>query len=186
MTIREFIIANIDTDFDEELPFSTFDRSVKKSDIITDYGQMETKAYFIKSGIVQVELASQKEVKILDFFFKNSFCFSYSSFINKTVSDVRIKAITDCELEFIEIADLQAAYQHSLIINKLGRIVTERLYAKRVQREKMLLTKGSKENYLFLIDKYPEVVQHIPLKDIAKYLGITPESLSRIRKSIIS
>ena len=186
MTIKEYIKKHIDESFEEELPFFTVHKTVRKSYVLTNFGQLESKVYFIKNGIVQVEIESTKEIKILDFFFKHSFCSSYSSFLNKTESDVRIKAVTDCDLEIINFSDLQTAYEHSLIANKLGRVATERLFARRVHREKMLLTKGTEENYLSLIKKYPEVAMHIPLKDIAKYLGVTPESLSRIRKRLIS
>ena len=104
----------------------------------------------------------------------------------KRPSDVRITTLTSCNLAIIEYSDLRLAYQHSLIANKLGRIATEKLYIRRVEREKMLFTKGAKDAYSELLEKYPEFLEHITLKDIAKYLGITPESLSRIRKSLIS
>ena len=186
MIIKEYIQKYIDKDFDEELPFSIENKSVGKSYVITDFGQTESKVYFIQKGIVKVEIDSPTEIKILDFFFAPSFCSAYSSLLNQKESDVRIKTVTECDLEIIRFSELQLAYAHSLIANKLGRVATEKLYARRVHREKTLFTKGAKETYAELIEKYPEFLEHIPLKDIAKYLGITPESLSRIRKSLIS
>jgi len=68
----------------------------------------------------------------------------------------------------------------------LGRIETEKLYLKKVQREKALLTKTAEERYLSLLNTHPEIIQQISIRDISKYLGIQPESLSRIRKKIFS
>lgn len=186
MTVKGFIRKYIDKNFNGELPFPTVNKSVGKSYILTDFDQVESKMYFVQSGIIKVEVNSPKEIKILDFFFAPSFCSSYSSLLNKTASDVRITTVTECDLEIIDFSDLQIAYAHSLVANKLGRIATEKLYVRRVRREKMILTRGAKENYAELIEKYPEFLKSIPLKDIAKYLGIAPESLSRIRKSLIS
>jgi len=186
MSIKAYIQHHVDSHFDGELPFPTIHRKVKKGTILTDFGQLETKVYFIKKGIIQVEIESPKELRVLDFFFENGFCASYSSLLSGKASDVSLKAVADSELEVISYADLQQAYQHSLIANKLGRIATERLYARRVLREKLLFTENAQENYLFLTSTYPEFIQYIPLKDIARYLGITPESLSRIRKNITS
>ncbi|WKN43510.1 Crp/Fnr family transcriptional regulator [Tunicatimonas pelagia] len=186
MKIEEYIKNNVDKRFDGNLPFKTVNKTVKKKSILTNFGQFESKVYFLNKGIIQVEIDSSKEIRILDFFFENSFFSSYSSLLNQTASDVRIRAITECDIEIIEYADLQQSYESSLIANKLGRFETEKLYLKRVLREKMLLTENAKDNYLLLTTKYPEVIKRIPLKDIAKYLGITPESLSRIRKTLIS
>ncbi|MEO0725207.1 MAG: hypothetical protein AAFZ63_11740 [Bacteroidota bacterium] len=87
MTVKDYIQKYIDKDFDEDLPFVSKSKSVSKSVIITDFGQVESKIYFIKSGIIKVEIEGLKETKILDFFFSPSFCSSYSSLLNNAKSD---------------------------------------------------------------------------------------------------
>ncbi len=71
-----------------------------------------------------------------------------------------------------------------MLANKLGRIVAEHYYINKTKREKDFLTKSATERYLELVNTRPELVQQIPVHFIAKYLGIKPESLSRIRKEI--
>jgi CRP-like cAMP-binding protein len=80
--------------------------------------------------------------------------------------------------------DMQKAYSHSLLANKLGRMAAEFYYIRKTQREKDFLTKSASERYLDLLHGRPELVQQIPIQMIAKYLGVTAESLSRIRKAI--
>ncbi|WP_108803195.1 Crp/Fnr family transcriptional regulator [Aquimarina sp. Aq107] len=186
MELKEYIIVNIDATFDGNLPFKSYKKKVKKGSVFTHFEQLEKKVYFLNEGIVQVEIKSKSEIKILDFFFKNSFFASYSSLLSNSPSDVCITAFTDCEVEIIEYQDLMAAYDSSLLANKLGRIETEKLYLRKVQREKELLTKTAEERYILLLSNHPQIIEQIPIKDISKYLGIQPESLSRIRKKIIS
>ena len=184
MNIRDYIKKNIDANFDGNLPFKTYCKEVEKDHIITEYNQTETEVYFLKSGIIIVLIMEKEDEKILDFIFENSFFASYNSLLSGQPSDVSIKAYTNCELEVINYQELKETYNYSLISNKLGRIETEQLYRKKVLREKELLTKTAEDRYISLIHNYPEIIKRIPVKDISKYLGIKPESLSRIRKKI--
>lgn len=95
-----------------------------------------------------------------------------------------MQALTDCDVEIIQYKDIQKAYQTSLLANKLGRMVTEQYYIQKTKREKDFLSKSATERYNELLARRPELVQLIPVNMIAKYLGIKPESLSRIRKEI--
>ncbi len=68
-----------------------------------------------------------------------------------------------------------------MVANQFGRHVTEHFFIQKLKRENDFLTKSAKEVYLNLISDRPEVIENIPVNKIAKYLGIDPESLSRIR-----
>jgi len=167
-------------------PFSTYRKSFKKGDILTQFGQIERKAYFLISGITESSIEKDGELKIIDFVFPSQFICSYTSFLLQTPSEIQTKAITDCEVEYFLKEDLEKAYQESIIANQFGRYVTEQFFITKLKRENDFLTKSSKEMYLDLIKKRPEILKKIPVNKIAKYLGIHPESLSRIRAEIIS
>lgn len=184
MKLIQYIHTHIDPKFTGELPFSVHKKQVPKGYVFTDFEEIASKVYFLAEGIAQVEILSKDEIRILDFFFPGSFFASYTSLLTKLPSDVRIRSIMDCEVEIIDYTELKKSYEFSLLANQFGRIETEKLYLRRVQREKQLLTQNAQEHYLELLKKYPQILRHIPLKDISKYLGITPESLSRIRKRI--
>ena len=188
MTITAFLTAYFHSDLKDgaSLPFAFTDQVFKKGDIITRYGQVEKKMYYINDGISQLSILKEGEEKIIEFFFSKEFFCSYTSFISQKPSDVQIIALTDCQFEMIHYDDLQAAYNSSFLANKIGRVLTEQIYIKKTQREKDFLTKSAEERYKDLITYRPELVQLLPINKIAKYLGIHPESLSRIRKEIIS
>jgi CRP-like cAMP-binding protein len=170
----------------DQFPISLTNQAFNKDAIITEYGQIERKLYFINSGIVQLTMLNDGEEKIIDFFFENNFVCAYTSFLKQEWSDVRVTALTECQTEVISYSDLQKAYDTSLIANKIGRIMTEQIYIVKTRREKDFLTKSARERYADLIAARPDILKRIPVHKIAKYLGLHPESLSRIRKSFIS
>ena len=179
----DFVVERLGVSNTEPLPFQTSLKEVKKGVIITDYDQMEASVYFIQKGTLITYLMYREEERILDFHFEGAFCSSYSSLLASKPSDIRIKAHSDCLLESVRYQELKDLYATSLLANQLGRVATERLFLERVSREKELLTLTAEERYKSLLSKNPEVIQKIPVKELSKYLGIRPESLSRIRRN---
>jgi len=187
MTISEHIKLNINGSFrEEDLPFTTQFQTVQKGHVFCDYQETGRNIYFLQSGIVQVNIEnSRSDIRIVDFFFKDSFFGSYSSILESKPSDVQIVAATDCKVEVIFAEELFKAYETSLIANQLGRVETEKLYLKKVKREKEFLTLSAEERYINLISDNSEMISQLSIDSIAKYLGIHPESLSRIRSKTV-
>ena len=169
-----------------QFPITITEQDFQKGAVLTDYGQIERKLYFINEGSIELTLLHNGEEKIIDFFFTDSFVCAYTSFLKQEASDVRLTALNACKTEVILYSDLQKAYRTSLIANQIGRIMTEQIYMIKTKREKDFLTKTALERYEELIASRPDIIQLIPVNKIAKYLGLHPESLSRIRKSIFS
>ncbi|HNB80949.1 MAG TPA: Crp/Fnr family transcriptional regulator [Chitinophagaceae bacterium] len=185
-SIRQYITDYVDPRFkkEEDLPFPTFIQSLAKHTIITEVGTVERFGYYLKEGIVKISMLRDGEERILEFFFPGSFFCSYTSFLSQQPSEVWVEALTDCVVEVLRYDDMQKAYSHSIIANKMGRIITEYYYIRKTEREKSFLTDSAPERYKKLMEYRPELVQQIPVKMIAQYLGIQPESLSRIRKEL--
>ncbi len=187
MNLELFIHQFVDSSYTpgDALPFSVEEISVPKHTILTDYGQVERKAYFLLKGIAKISMIRQDgEERVLEFFFPGQFFSAYSSFLTQKPSDVQVKVLTEATMQVLSQEAMTAAYAHSILANKLGRLAAEFYYIRKTQREKDFLTKSASERYMDLLHGRPELVQQIPIQLIAKYLGVTPESLSRIRKSI--
>ena len=187
MTLLTFLHTQFGVYFQDQsqFPLALKNQTFKKGSIITDYGQIERKLCFINSGVVELTMLHDGEEKIIDFFFQESFVCAYTSFLKQEASDIRIIALSECHTEVMQYTDLQEAYKTSLLLNKIGRILTEQIYIIKTKREKDFLTKSGQERYMELIAMRPNILKTIPINKIAKYLGLHPESLSRIRKSII-
>ena len=184
MLFREFYssVLGISKLSYEDIPFPVKKVYFKKGAIITKYGQTENTVYFINEGIVEMTIKSYMTEKVIDFFFENEMVSAFTSFLNQLPTDVQIRALMDCEIEMISREDLMKAYEISLGANKFGRILTEHGYIRKSNREKDLLTKTAEERYEEMFQSKAEYINNIPVNKIAKYLGIHPESLSRIRK----
>ncbi|WP_350286776.1 Crp/Fnr family transcriptional regulator [uncultured Croceitalea sp.] len=170
----------------DELSFPVEKVVFPRGTVITTYGEIEGSVYFINSGIVELSIKSYMTEKIIDFFFENEMVASLTSFLIQSESDVQLTALMDCELERVNYHDLMKAYEHDLSINKFGRKIMEGAYIRKSNREKALLTKTAEEIYAKMFRTHPQYISYIPVNKIAKYLGIHPESLSRIRKKLNS
>lgn len=188
MKLLEFLKAKFEGLFKDATEFPTpIKRSfLARGAIITNYGQTERKLYFINRGLVQLTILHDGEERIVEFFSEDSFVCAFTSFLRQEPSDVRLTALTECEMEVIHHGDLQQAYCTSLMANKIGRVLTEEIYMHKTKREKDFLTKSAQERYAELISTRPNILKFVPVNKIAKYLGVHPESLSRIRRSTIS
>lgn len=188
MTIETFIKKQLPEYKDSNfiLPFEVEQKWFNKDCIITPYGQMENRIFLLSEGIVQVSTLKGEEEKILEFVFPGEFFCAYTSFLLHQPSDVQVTTLTKCNVNIIKREDLDRANQVSLLSSHLSLHIAQQLFLSRARREKDFLTLSAEDRYKTLLEKDPEVVKLIPGNKIAKYLGIQAESLSRIRKSIIT
>ncbi|MCF6402724.1 Crp/Fnr family transcriptional regulator [Chitinophaga filiformis] len=147
-------------------------------------GRVSSAIYFILSGIVRVFTVHQDKEVSLDFAFPGQFSTAYASFITQQPSIVSLQAITPVNGFAFYYADLQELYKRSHAAEHTGRLLAEYQYVRKYHRELAFLQYSAKERYLQLLAEHPQVVQQIPVKYIASYLGIEPESLSRIRRGL--
>jgi CRP-like cAMP-binding protein len=187
MTIAVFIKQHLPgfEKGDFVLPFEVEENSFAKGCVVTDYGDVENKLFLLSQGLVQISTLKGEQERILEFVFSGEFFSAYTSFLLQEPSDVQIKTLQPCKVSIIKRENLLQANQVSLISNHLSLHVAQRLFLSRARREKDFLTLSAEERYHVLLEKDPDIVLQIPGNKIASYLGIEPESLSRIRKSII-
>jgi CRP-like cAMP-binding protein len=117
----------------------------------------------------------------LDFFFTGEFTNAYISFLTREKSILNVQAMIDTKVLRIHFNDVQLLYEDSLAFNKLGRMISEQLYIKRTLREVSFITMSASERYYDLMTRHPELIQQIPQKYLSTFLGISPETLSRLR-----
>src|SRR6185503_18854812 len=113
---------------------------------------------------------------------RNHFVADFSSFLTRKPARENIHALEDCELALISQKDLEKLYSESFAFQKLGRLIAEYNYVLAVERIYSLQHESALERYNHLLEIYPNLINRVPHHYIASYLGITPESLSRIRK----
>ncbi|MEX0647941.1 MAG: hypothetical protein WEA56_07085 [Balneolaceae bacterium] len=167
--------------FSERLKFRQFG----KNDQITVPGRVEENLYYLADGVVRFIVQTGEKETTTDFAFSEEFFCSYSSFITQTPGIFELRPVSKtAACYFITRKSLQQVYANTSCGEKIGRLAAEQLFIKKSAREVSLLTEHPKDRYLQLLEEQPQWVHQIPLKYLASYLGITPETLSRIRSLI--
>ncbi len=157
---------------------------LKKHAILLKYGEVENYMSFISKGIVRFYVPGEESDLTFGFLFENEFVTAYDSFLTRTPSEYQIETLTDTLLWKISHKDLEEVYESTSSGNTIGRKMAERMFLIKSKRELSLLSKTAEERYLDLFSDRPKLLQQIPLKYIASYIGVTPQALSRIRRRI--
>lgn len=160
-------------------------RKYRKGDFILNEGETERFLSIVIAGCTRHFILVKGEEKSFDFSFQHEFNCSYSSFIQQNPSNFYIEALDECILASLPYTFLEQLYAQYPESNKFGRTAVEQYYIWREQREISLLTDSASERYEKLMEKYPVYLEQVPLKYLASYLNVKPESLSRIRKKLM-
>lgn len=156
-----------------------------KKTIVFKPKQYEPYFYFIAKGSARVYVVDDEgnEVSYI-LFLERDYLLSFDGYLHQKPSYEYIELLEDSVLYRIDTEELKHLYNTDLELANFGRILADKFAYYTEQRFIDRLSLSATARYLKLIDTYPEIIQRIPLKYIASYLGITQVSLSRIRAKI--
>lgn len=159
-------------------------KNVTKGEILQRKGEVSDKSYFVKSGLLRsYSIDENCKEHIFMFAPEGWIIYDFVSHIYNTPSELAIEAIADSEVEVLNqelIDNLSKSSKFQLAdIEKLNKRVA--VLQKRVI---MLMSATAWERYQDFLETYPNIVQRVPQKMIASYLGITPEALSNMRSKL--
>jgi CRP-like cAMP-binding protein len=140
--------------------------------------------YFLETGCLRGFYNLDGKEVTYWFGFENSFVTSFYSFISRKPSFENIQLMEDSTLWSVSYQTLQNLYDQYVDMERLGRIVHEKYYIMLEERFVANHFKDAKERYENLLESSPHILQRAPLGYIASYLGISQETLSRIRGKI--
>lgn len=155
-----------------------------KGDFLVQEGGRNSNFYIVSKGIWRGHYLNDGVDVSVWFASEGEAIFSSWGYVENTVSLVSIEAMCDSELYGISKAKLEVLYAGSVELANFGRRLFEQQF---LGLESWMITGRSpraKERYLTLLEENPELLQYVPLKHIASYLWITPQSLSRIRAEL--
>jgi len=156
---------------------------ILKNELLTRLGKVEKYLYFVEEGRLRYWVPDGDErEKTIRFAFDGNFACAYHSLRTGQPAAYNIEALTPTRLWRITGKDLTGFYSWSLTMNKVMRIFLEESCAQTDNRIDYLLDLSPRYRYESLLKKEKGVILLVALKHIASYLGITPQTLSRIRK----
>ncbi len=162
------------------------ERSFKKGELFNNYQNVCKELGFILEGTFRSYIIDQKtgEEKNVFFYSPEGFVVSFKSFINQIPCEYYTEALTDAQIIYIGIHDLQHLYRASHHWERLGRLLAQMAFNVVINRVERFLLQSPEEHYLSLLQEHPNLIDDVPLYHISSYLGIQGPSLSRIRKRL--
>lgn len=146
-------------------------------------GSIDTNLYFVVSGSLRIYVLDEFEENIIRFGYKNNFIAALDSFISEKPSDLYIQTIKKTELKVIKKTTFMNLVNSSEENTNVWHLMLGDLIFQQLERERDILTTSPLERYKRVFARSPQLFQEIPNKYIASYLRMTPETLSRIKKS---
>ena len=157
--------------------------ALNRKDYLKVKGSIDTNLYFVVSGSLRIYVLDEFEENTIRFGYKENFIASLDSFISEKPSDLYIQAIKKTKLKVIKKTTFMDFIARSEDNIKIWHIILGELIFQQMERERDILTSSPLERYRRVLARSPQLFQEIPNKYIASYLRMTPETLSRIKKS---
>ena len=159
-------------------------QTFKKGSILLREGQISTECYFVFKGCVREYYIFDGEEKTTNFFTDEQFVVSLNSFSQKIPATHYFECSEDCVLMIGNEKKENELYKQFPKFETISRKVMENIYGNQQEKMVAFMNNSPEERYLNLMETRPDLFQIIPQFQIASYLRIKPESLSRIRKRI--
>ncbi len=184
-TLRKNISNYIDLsdqEFEQYFDLLAFKVFKKKAHLLT-IGEVCKEAFFIYEGCIRYYNVVDGEEETGQFFFEGAWYSDYDSFLFQRPSDQSIQALEKTSVAILSKKALEQLYAEIPKFERFGRLMAENAFMGLRKRTESLTHLTGEERYNQLVTSRPKVIKRIPQHYIASYLGIRPQSLSRIRNN---
>lgn len=160
-------------------------RKMKVGQTLLRSGNIARELFFIVNGILKITSINEKGNDVTQFFLKeNQFCSILSSLNGNTMAEESIVCACDCDLLVITKDRLLALYNRFPYFESMIKHITTQTLLGKIQTRNAYMGEDALTRYKKFISRQPDIALRVPLIDVASYLGITQQSLSRIRRNI--
>ncbi len=156
---------------------------ISKDNFLVKENEICRNVSFINKGLVRLYYVADGKEICVGFEKDLGYVSEYTSFLTQQPSALNIKALEDCVILNLSFGDLQLLYKSHPVFEQFGRKIAEHLFIALSTYNIRLLSLSYEEHYQWIIENQPYIIQRVPQYMIASYIGVSPEHLSRIRKS---
>ncbi|WP_374173365.1 Crp/Fnr family transcriptional regulator [Flavobacterium tructae] len=156
--------------------------TISRNEFLKVKESIDDNIYFVESGSLRLFVLDDDEEQIIRFGYQQNLIVSLDSFLTGKPSDLCIQAIKKTVLKVITKKQIDQFLKIEANKN-LWITILENLVVQQMEREIDILTSSPKERYQRVLRRSPQLFQEVPNKHIANYLRMTPETLSRLKKS---
>ncbi|AZA76115.1 Crp/Fnr family transcriptional regulator [Chryseobacterium sp. G0186] len=158
-------------------------KEFKRNEFLKVSGSTDTHIYFIEQGSVRIFMTDENEERIIRFGYTGNIIVSLDSFLSEKPSELYIQTIKKASVKVASKKDFYQFIQSCEEHMKFWIQILEDLVLQQLEREKDLLIHSPKERFERVLKRSPKLFQEVPNKYIANYLRMSPETLSRLKKS---
>jgi CRP-like cAMP-binding protein len=159
-------------------------RTYKKGSVLLKEGQVSKDAFLVLKGCVRKYCLIDGEEKTTAFFMEGEVAIDFESAANHKPSKHYLECVEDSRIAVINSEKEEAYYKRFPRFEELSRAEAEKMMGSSQEALSSFITSSPEQRYLDLLQNRPKLLQRVPQHQIASYIGVTPESLSRIRKRI--
>lgn len=160
-------------------------RSVPKKRSLLKEGEVCDFEAFILKGCIRTYFLDKEGVEtILVFAVEDWWVSDISSFSERKPSNLFIETVEDCELLTIDYVNKRLLFEKIPAFERMFRLLVQRSLGVLQQRFYEAVSATTEERYRHFLDKYPDVARRVPQHQIARYIGVSPEFLSKIRSTM--
>lgn len=156
-------------------------KTLKKKEFLIQEGAVCDFITIVISGTLRSYVQNNDGEFNNDFYLENSFASAYTSFLTQMPTNCNIEALTDVQLYYISHKQFHALIEKDIHFLKLTKYISDSYFIRKCKRETSFLKNSAAERLEMIRILYPGIEQKVPQYHIASYLGIKPESLSRIK-----
>ena len=162
-----------------------WDREIQleRNEYLKVKGSIDTNIYLVINGSLRIFVIDEYEEHTIRFGYKDNLIASLDSFLNEQPSDFYIQALKKTKVKSISKQKYISFIESSAENKTIWLTILENFVLQQMERERDILTSSPIERYNRVLKRSPQLFQEIPNKYIASYLRMTPETLSRIKKS---
>ncbi|HEY8915808.1 MAG TPA: Crp/Fnr family transcriptional regulator [Chitinophaga sp.] len=158
-------------------------RHVQEGELLLQEGKLAREMFFVCQGILKIVSVNGKGNEVTQFFVKEDhFCTILNSFNNQVPAHESIKAACDTDLIVFSREQLWLLYTKLPYFQSLINHITQQTLLAKIQVRNSYMGEDAATRYQQFLQQQPDIALRVPLSDVASYLGITQQSLSRIRK----
>ncbi|WP_353118808.1 Crp/Fnr family transcriptional regulator [Myroides odoratus] len=157
-------------------------KKLRKRQFLLQEEEVCTNFAFVSQGLLKSYILDEKGNENINLFgWEGWWIADFQSFLFQTPATLAIEAIEDCELLLLSRINYDQMLEEVPVMERYFRLVYERSLATKDQRLVYAQSYSAEEKYFYLIQTYPELIQRIPQSLLASFLGLTPETFSRIK-----
>lgn len=180
----EELVNLTDAEYEEFVSILSVE-NLKKEDYLVKQGEFVTKEYYVLKGCIQAFHTSESgDRSVLQFAIEDWWISDFTAFYNGTKAQLNVVCVEDAQVLGLDKNHLEELYKRVPKFERFFRIKITRGFLSLKNRILDGLDKDSKQRYLDFCKTYPNIEKRVPNYQIASYLGIKPQSLSRIRKEL--